>query len=209
MAAENYAGAWLGAVITEPLPSDDGPGRWQYWVDVQARYPDVGSGASQYLVRPAIGYDVAGSLRAWAGYARFRTEAGGATATENRYWQQLDWTAGSWAGARLTMRVRLEERDVSVGEDLAVVLRYRLQYSRPLGDGTNRFLLSIEPFFYLGAADWSGAGGFKVNRTFFGIETPLSPRLSLTAGYLNSYAWSQASEDRMDHLAYIGFRVKP
>jgi Protein of unknown function (DUF2490) len=207
--ADNYAGAWLGAVLTDPFPADNGPSRWRYWLDAQARYPDFGSGARQYLLRPAIGYDVAGSLRAWVGYARLRTESGGgAVADENRYWQQLDWTAAARNGSALTMRARLEERNVSVGKDVALVLRYRVQYDRPLGTGQNHLLFSVEPFFYLGTTDWAGDGGLKASRIFAGVERPLSPHLSLTAGYLNSHVWSDTSADRVDHLAYISFRVK-
>lgn len=211
VAAEDYAGVWLAAALTDSFATAEGAGRWLYWLDAGAKYPDLGSGTSQYLLRPAVGYDVSAGLQAWVGYARGHTENGsGAVADENRYWQQLDWTAKAWNDRKLTMRLRLEERDVSVGEDVALVLRYRVQYSRPLGSGNlNRLLFSLEPILYLRATDWAGDGGLKSNRIFVGIERPLSPRLSMTVGYLNAYVWSDTGADRMDHIAFIGFRAKP
>lgn len=210
-AAEDYAGAWLAAALTDSFATANGTGRLRYWLDAGAKYPDLGSGASQYVVRPAIGYDVSGTLQAWVGYARGHTESGsGAVADENRYWQQLDWSAKSWNDRKLTLRLRLEERDVSIGDDVALVFRCRVQYARPLGSGsTNRLLLSLEPIFYLSDTDWAGNSGLKSNRAFIGVERPLSPRVSMTVGYLSAYVWSDTGADRMDHIAFIGFKAKP
>ncbi|MDH3442198.1 MAG: DUF2490 domain-containing protein, partial [Gammaproteobacteria bacterium] len=54
--ADGFAGAWTVFNATDALQTDDGSGRWHYWIDAQARYFDVGRGINQYLVRPAIGY---------------------------------------------------------------------------------------------------------------------------------------------------------
>ncbi|MDH3276284.1 MAG: DUF2490 domain-containing protein [Gammaproteobacteria bacterium] len=49
---------WTIFSTTDAFRSDDGPSRWHYWFDAQARYFDLGSGINQYLVRPGIGYEL-------------------------------------------------------------------------------------------------------------------------------------------------------
>ena len=99
LAAEDAPGTWLTATITDAFQTDEGATRWHYWIDAQARYFDLGSGINQYLLRPAVGYALRDNLTAWLGYARFRTRnRTGNIADENRYWQQLSWTAGQWRG---------------------------------------------------------------------------------------------------------------
>lgn len=209
-AAQNDDGAWLIFSTTDAFQTDAGASKWHYWFDAQARYFDIGSGSNQYLVRPAVGYELSENLMGWVGYARIRARGqSGNTVDENRYWQQLNWTAGQWQGGTFTMRTRLEQRSVSAGDDLGLVLRFMTKYVRPIGDkaGTN-LVLGIEPFVDLKDTDWGGESGLGQNRTFIGVGWKATPKVSIETGYMNQYIWVDSGTDRMNHLGIVNFKVK-
>jgi hypothetical protein len=209
-AAENDPGAWFVFSTTEAFHSDGQDSRWRYWFDAQARYFDIGSGINQWLVRPGIGYSINDNMNGWVGYARFRTRnAAGDVADENRYWQQLDWVAGRWNGGRVTMRVRLEQRSISVGDDIGFVARFMAKYTRPVGDsGRTNLLIGIEPFVDLRDTDWGGDSGLGQNRVFIGIGRSLSDGIAIEAGYMNQYIWRDNAEDRNNHFGVLNVKVK-
>ncbi|MBT8077041.1 MAG: DUF2490 domain-containing protein [Gammaproteobacteria bacterium] len=209
-ATENLPGAWLIFSTTDAFRSGEEDSRWHYHFDAQARYFDLGSGINQWLARPAIGYELGGSAKGWIGYARFRSRnRSGNISTENRYWQQVDWTAANWDGGRISMRVRVEQRSVSTGDDIGLVARLMAKYVRPLGNnGSTDLVLSAEPFFDLRDTDWGGDSGLAQNRLYLGIGRRLNNRTTIEAGYMNQYIWSDSGEDRINHLAMINFKVK-
>lgn len=209
-ATEDNPGVWFTFSTTDTFQTDDGASRWRYWFDAQARYFDLGNGTDQYLVRPAIGYDINKNLTAWAGYARFhsRSQSGNST-YEDRYWQQLNWTAGRWNSGTFSMRARLEQRSVSTGDDVGLVLRFQTKYVRPIGNSNNRTLiLNIEPFVDLKDTDWGGESGPGQNRTFIGMGWRASDNVTIEAGYMNQYIWVDRGEDRVNHLGVLSFKVK-
>lgn len=202
-AVEHDAGAWLAFAGSGALGSDGSS--WLYVFDVQVRYLDAAGGITQYVVRPAVGYDLGAGRSGSIGYGRFETDgAGGARATENRWHQQYGWTAASWDGGDLTMRFRLEQRFVSVSDDMGLVLRYRARYAQRLApDGTWDFVASVEPFVKLRDTDWSGDAGLAQNRLFLGVRRALDRRFAVEAGYMNQYVWLDARDDRDEHIAMI------
>ncbi len=209
-ASEDTVGAWMILSSSGPVDTHDAAGNWRYWFDAQARYFDIGSGSNQYLVRPGIGYSLGDNVSVWAGYARFRTRnRAGNVVDENRFWQQLSWTAWRGDAGVVTMRARLQQRSVSNGEDLGLVLRYQVKYAQPLGDSNDtRLIFSIEPFFALRETDWAGGRGLRQNRVFLGGGWEISDRLALEAGYMNQYVWADNAEDRSNHLGVINLRIK-
>lgn len=208
-ATEDNNAAWAIFTTTDALQGADGSSRWHYWFDAQARYFDLGSGINQYLLRPGIGYEVNDNLTAWAGYARLRARGrSGNVVNEDRFWQQLTWTAGRWNGGKITMRARLEQRSVSAADDLGLVLRFNVKYARPIGDaGKASLILAVEPFVDLRDTDWGGESGLGQNRTVIGIGWHASERLNLETGYMNQFIWSDSGEDRSNHVAVINFKV--
>lgn len=209
-AVDQDPGIWTIFSTTDAFQTADGPSRWRYWFDAQARFFDPGSGANQYLLRPAVGYDLNDNVTVWAGYARFRTRnTAGNYSDENRYWQQVTWTAARWDHGSLSMRVRLEERSVSSGDDLGLVLRYMAKYTRPIGvSGKRDFVVSLEPFFALRETDWAGSSGLKQNRLTAGVAWKLSDSTALETGYMNMYSWADSGEDRMNHLAIVNLKMR-
>lgn len=208
-AAEDDIGVWTIISSSDAFRTDSGPSEWRYTVDAQARYFDIGSGANQYLIRPGFGYSISENMSIWAGYARLRARSkSGNVVDENRYWQQLSWTAGNWAGGRVTMRTRIEQRSVSAGEDVRHVLRFQTKYVRKLGgNGETSLVIGLEPFVDLNDTDWGGDSGFGQNRTFLGFGRRLSKNLSLEAGYMNQFIWVDGGEDRVNHLATLHFKI--
>jgi hypothetical protein len=209
-ATEDDPGVWLSFSMSDAFDSGGEATRWHYWIDAQARFFDPGSGAVQMLVRPAIGYRITDNMKGWLGYARFRTRSqAGTVAHENRYWQQLDWAAGRWNGGDISMRARLEQRSVSTGEDIGVVLRFVTKYERPIGkDGRHSLILGIEPFVHLRDTDWGGESGLVQNRAFIGMGWRLSESISIEAGYMNQYIWVDGGENRSFHHGVLNFNVR-
>jgi len=209
-AADNDDGVWTILTTTDSFSSDDGASRWHYWFDAQARYFDVGSGINQWLVRPAIGYELGDNVSAWVGYARFRSRnRSGNVSDENRYWQQVSWTAGRWNGGKFSMRTRLEQRSLSTGSDLGLVLRFMTKYVRPFGADNSRYLtVGLEPFIDLRDTDWGGDSGMAQNRTSIGVGWRVSGKLTFEAGYMNQYILADSGEDRVNHLGILNFKLK-
>lgn len=210
MATDSDFGTWLVLSMTDRLPTADGSSRWRYWFDAQARYSDVGSGSNQLLFRPGIGYDVTPTLSTWAGYARFRTHAkSGNTITEDRFWQQLSWRFRDWDSSSLSLRFRLEQRSLSIGDDTGVVLRTRLKYVRKLQASDRTSLVaSLEPFVNLRNTDWGADSGLAQLRSYLGVAWRLTNKSTFEAGYQNQYFIIENAENRMRHLAMLYFKTK-
>ncbi|MGD8810009.1 MAG: DUF2490 domain-containing protein [Gammaproteobacteria bacterium] len=209
-AADDDIGAWAIFSATNSITRHGEATRWHYGFDAQARYFDFGSGANQWLVRPSIGYELDSGVRLWVGYARLRSRSRtGRTADENRYWQQIDWPARQWLNGQVTMRARLEQRSVSIGQDLGLELRFMTRYVRPLaGTGEKNLVLSIEPFMNFRDTDWSGKSRLSQNRTFVGVGWRAGTKLTMEAGYMNQYFWFDQSEDQSNHLAVLTFKTQ-
>lgn len=210
LATEHNDGLWAIFTTNGAFDTNDEASRWHYWFDAQARYFDLGSGINQYLVRPGIGYAINDNLSAWAGYARLRARSrSGNVADEDRFWQQLSWTAGHWKNGAFTMRTRLEQRSVSLGDDLGVVFRALAKYVRPIGaDGKRYLTLGIEPFVDLKNTDWGGESGLGQNRTFIGVGWRVSDRLTVETGYMHQLIRVDDGEDRVNHLGIFNFKMK-
>ncbi len=210
IATDDNIGLWTVFTTTDALPSDNGNSRWSYWFDGQVRFPDIGSGETQLLARPGIGYRPGKNLQIWAGYARLESEnASGVSTFENRYWQQLNWSAGEALNGSFTLRARLMERNVSTGNDVGLVLRFRAQYSRPVGaQGNKNLIVSLEPFYNLNDTGWSGKSKLSQNRAVVGIGWKLNRKVTLVTAYMNQYVWRDNTEDSHSHVAIANFNVK-
>jgi len=150
--------------------------------------------------------DLAGSL----GYARFRARGrSGNTVDEDRFWQQLEWTAPKHGVSVLKLRLRLEQRLLDVGDDTGIVARLQARLVRPLGNATDRRLVvGIESFFDLTDTDWGASSGLSQNRVFAGIAQRLAESLTLEYGYMNQYFFRDDAADISNHLAILHARVR-
>ena len=208
-ATENEPGVWAVFSTKGAFRSSGTDTRWLYHLDAQARYFDLGTGINQWLIRPAVGYKFGGRVNGWLGYARFRTStATGVTVDEDRYWQQVDWSAGTAAEGKTTLRVMFEQRSVSIGDDLGLTLRLMAKYERGFGNGGQYFMFGIEPFYDLVDTDWGGPSRLSQNRIFGGIGFPLGARLTGEIAYMNQYFAFERLENVSNHLGVVHLKAK-
>lgn len=206
--ADHAAGFWMIAQAGGRL-GNDAASRWRYAIDAQGRYFDIGSGLSQWLIRPAVGYAIDDETRAWLGYGRFRVrDREGNSIYENRLWQQVDWRMSDIAGGQLLFRTRLEQRNLETADDTRWALRLGLSYQRPVSLlGADTLTLGIEPFFDLHASDWGGSGGISQHRLIAGLAWTLNPGMAIEAGYVNQYFHAEEGLDRANHLGVLRLRL--
>lgn len=210
-AGESDPGAWVTASLSGPLPVDATDTNWRYTIDAQMRYLDTDQSVTQWVLRPSVGLQLSDSLEARVGYARFENDRQGARSThEDRLWQQLNWTAGRWQDGTVSIRTRLEQRSVSSGDDLGLVLRVMARYVRPYGDSGDRyFTAAIEPFVDFRDTDWGAQSGLHQNRIYFGFGRRLNARTTVELGYMNQALFRDNAPDRMNHLAMVSFSFRP
>lgn len=116
---------------------------------------------------------------------------------------------GQVLGGQITMRTRLEQRSINIGDDLGVVLRFATKYVRPISaDGDTSLIVGLEPFVDLQDTDWGGDAGIGQNRTYLGLGRRISNKLTLEVGYMHQYIFRDTGEDRLNHLAMLTIKAK-
>lgn len=204
LAAEDAPGAWAVASLSGPLSGEGNGGRWNFAADVQARYFDIGSGASQWLVRPSVGYRFANGVDVRVGYGRFRARSkSGRVADENRPWQEISFRFGRPWGGDLGFRGRLEQRSVDISDETNHTFRAMLRYRRNLGGAGTILELNVETFHALNDTAWAGPSGVIQARGFVGAGWPVTPRIHVGAGYLYQAFVRESAPDLVNHLAVV------
>lgn len=209
-ATEDDVGAWAIFSASGAFGERDA-GRWRYWLDLQQRYFDIGSGANQQLVRSGIGYSLSDTVTAWGGYARIETRSrSGDSAHEDRFWQQLVWSARYSETATLETRIQLEERSVSIGADTGYALHLRVGYLSDMG-AAQRFRLSlfVEPVLDLRDTDWAGSAGLRQLRAYAGLRIAVNDAWSIETGYLLQSIHNDRIGDLRNHIAIMSLRLRP
>ena len=205
-AAEESAGAWGVVSASGPLGAASSTGRWNLAVDAQARYFDIGSGASQWLLRPSIGYGFANGVELRLGFGRFRARSrSGRVVDENRPWQQIGLRLGSPGGGTLDFRGRLEQRSIDISDETNHTFRAMLRYRHIVGSAGTRIEANVEAFLALNDTDWAGSTGLIQERVYLGASRPISSRARLEIGYLYQVLESEAAPDIGNHLAVVRF----
>lgn len=153
----------------------------------------------------SLGYEVVKGVTMWAGYIRVPSYGRADNRNEDRFRQQLTFPVGQVGGGRLSGRLRVEERDVSTGDDLGIRLRPYLQWSRPVRAGSKtNLVLSHESFVNLNSTDWGQRDGYDRMRNIVGIAFPLTKAVTADVGYLNQYGFVRGGRDTQEHVANVG-----
>lgn len=199
---------WLVGALNGPV-SDEEPARWLFAFDAQARYVDVGSGINTWLLRPSVGYELGEDTRIWIGYAHFRARTrSGTLADEDRIWEQVDWKTSVAGDGDLSLRLRLEHRFSSLGDDTRHVARLMAKYARPLGNSGRRSLvLAAESFFDLNSSDIGGDTGMFQGRLAGGLAWKTGQDTTLEIGYMYQHAFVEIGPDRANHVAIARYKV--
>lgn len=206
-AAEESPGAWGVLNLSGPLGEQAASGAWNFAADIQARYFDFGTGISQWLVRPSVGYRFANGIELRFGYGRFRSrDRLGAVVNEDRPFQDLSVALGKPLAGNLDLRARLEQRFLDVSSEVSHVLRARLRFRRPVGELTS-IEAHYEAFYTLNDAGWAGASRLVQWRLYAGAGRPVGP-VRIEVGYLYQAFDVEAGTDIGNHLAIlrVGYR---
>jgi len=206
-------GLWLGAFSQGQLNFKDlEDARTRWWFDGNARFLGDDFELFHGVVRPGLGYQLNEEQTAWVGYAWIGESLPDLTFHENRIWEQ--WTLTRERGdMTIQLRSRLEQRFVSLGDDVGWRFRQMLRLQKPIERYPNLLWVAWdEIFFHLNDTDWGARTGYNQNRLFIGLgRTPPTRSSRRTEiGYL--YQQIQVAEDGADlsnHILSINFFLSP
>ena len=206
-------GLWLGAFSQGQFNFKDlEDARTRWWFDGNARFLGDDFELFQGVVRPGLGYQLNEEQTAWVGYAWIGESLPDLTFHENRIWEQ--WTLTRERGdMTIQLRSRLEQRFVSLGDDVGWRFRQMLRLQKPIERYPNLLWVAWdEIFFHLNDTDWGARTGYNQNRLFIGLgRTPPTRSSRRTEiGYL--YQQIQVAEDGADlsnHILSINFFFSP
>ena len=160
--------------------------------------------ASQFVLRPGIGFEVNDRLEISAGYRYGQTVRDGDDQIEHRLWQQAEYDLFELGEVGIEGRTRLEQRQREGADGTGWRIRQRISLERPL-EGTNLTLVvSDEAFVGFAEAPWGNADGLQENRARVEIEWEAAG-IGWEAGYLNRYRNGvNGAEDTIDHNVSLG-----
>lgn len=208
-AAEHQSALWLGVNIDGDVASGPEWSDWRYRLQIQARGFDALEGTRQAIVGAGLSRRLPNRFTVSGGYRHFRTQSdaiGGFY--ENRLWQQLNWSTGSWGGSTFKARTRLEQRFVQGRSGTGWRFRQQFRWDIPIKslDGYD-LVIGAEPFWELRDTEWTEAG-FTQYRTFLGIATYINPGLRLDAGYMHLVISRRGGRDFNNHVLIANFSFR-
>jgi hypothetical protein len=165
-------------------------GRYQnglrIFAEVQPRQGDNYHRFSQFIVRPAVGYQATKKMSLWIGYGwtpSFLPEFN----NEHRFFQQLLFE-DNYQRVGLTNRTRLEQRVIEGAGGTSVRLRHSIRASLPL-DSKRRWaaVASNEVFVNLNSTPSGPQSGFDQDRFYLGGAYSINRHTRLELGYLASF----------------------
>lgn len=185
-------------------------GRLGGYLEVQPRFDRNIGRFQQLFVRPALTYAVTDRVTLWLGFQHILSDgAGAAQTTEERLWQQVNWTVGTLAGGTIALRTRAEQRWLSGSKDVGYRLRQRLAYVAPLRvEGKTAIVTTFEPYFALNDTDYGAVAGLDQFRTFVGLSFPAGDDMTIETGYLNRYTNRTSGRSQIDHIASLSLAVR-
>ncbi|MFZ1744211.1 MAG: DUF2490 domain-containing protein [Pontixanthobacter sp.] len=170
------------------------------------RFGDDAGGLSQLFLRAYVDVDAGDNLTLGGGYGHFQNfDHGVRTGTEERFFQQANWSMGHALGGDWTSRSQVEER--LYDHQSAMRVRERIQWrgdalgGAVLGDRGSKVrpVLSVE----LLAEIYDGAKHtgtrFSSTRESAGISIAVSKPLTLDLAYQNIWA-PRSGQDKMIHV---------
>ncbi|MCB9666787.1 MAG: DUF2490 domain-containing protein [Myxococcales bacterium] len=191
---------WLATIATTSL-DEDAP-RWRGYLELQSRMGEYGT---QFIVRPALGFQVFEGGAVWLGYAWLPTVANGVAPDvyEQRIWQQWSLAHQSEV-ATFGSRSRLEERFMAHDSDVG--FRFRQQFRANwtfMPKATFYLPTTLELLFDLNTPAWRPQGGFDHYRLFGGLGINLGNGVSLEGGYVLAHYLREPGADRKSHVVAI------
>ncbi|MCB1845782.1 MAG: DUF2490 domain-containing protein, partial [Halioglobus sp.] len=167
-----------------------------------------GNGSNQSALWPSLGYALDPCMSVWAGYGYTLTDPDeGSNRHEHRWWQQFTWSAKRWDWGSLSLRSRLEQRNIESADDVGWRFRQRFQLAVPFPNHDVTLITSVEHFINLRDTDWGARSGFGQLRSYIGVRMPITDKLTLEAGYMNQHI-NRSNEDAVNHIASLRLSAK-
>lgn len=166
--AEEFKRTWLGLFNKKEVSEN-----FFLWAEVQARIDNEYFDEQQQLIRLGLLRPLSEKHEVGLLYAHIKT----GMLQENRLALQL---VTNWHDSGLTLRQRLEFRQLEGNDDRSIRYRALLRYQK------NKFLVWNEAFINLTRETWTRHRTFERNRVFVGWDVPLA-KTRLEVGYLHQY----------------------
>jgi hypothetical protein len=160
---------------------------WDFRSDVNFGLTDDASRAGRLLLRGVLSYHITKKLSAGGGYTYFSINDGiGSRFKEHRLVEEISYRSSQHSDhARLTLRMRVEQRIPEKGDQVATRLRQFTRIDLPIRSDGLKTIAWNEMFYSVNATNWSGRSGFSTMFNFVGVGVPLRPGLSAELGHLN------------------------
>ncbi len=178
---------------------------WYTSLTLQPRFNDDIATLERLVIRPSISRRLAGPHTATLGYDAHVIESP-RDRVEHRTWQQWGWKLPV-TFANLSTRVRLEQRFIEDVDGTALRARFKGTWTKPLGSGAWRFVLSDEVLVGLNDVSGGPRDGYDQNRAFAGFGTALTPRLNGLFGYQMQHI-GRPGDDLTVHQLMISLTVR-
>ncbi len=209
------AGALCG-VATPAMASEDG----QYWqtATINVALPDNFKLSNETVFRTsdargfyelentfAVGRKLDKTVTVWLGYTfNPQYSHGDFLVREHRIRQQVDFSNFARIGpAKVSGRVRLEERWREGQDGMAVRMRPAVKVSMPL-IGKTTIAAQHESFLNLNTTMFQRTGGYDRMRNSVSVTVPLSKHFNFDFGYLNQHGFVRGGPDTSDHVLTLG-----
>lgn len=202
-------GLWSALFLQGRIGDAESESKWRWWFDGHARFFDESDGFATSIVRPGIGYDLTENLTAWAGYAWIRNDTPAGDFDEQRFWQQLTWSADFDWGT-IMLRPRTELRFSDQGGVRGLRVRQFARWTKRVHE-ESRFSFRVwdEVFVELNDTDWGQDAGLRQNRAFAGLGYQLnaSGTALVEFGYLNQHLFRESARDSSNHILSVSFAI--
>jgi hypothetical protein len=209
-ATEDLTSLWLVGTLDGRLGGGEEFSPWRYRIRGQLRTFDAFDGTRQALVQNSLGRRLPGGFTLWGAYAYYQNNPSSIGSNrENRLWQQLDWTARGWEGGTLRTNTRLEQRWLSLFEDVGWRFRQQVRIDVPVRTGSRTDLIgALEGIWDLRDTDWTDRGLSQV-RINVGAGFPVSASTRMQVIYQYQYRNLDGQEDLVNHILIFSFSHRP
>lgn len=184
--------------------------KWRVSEDLTARFSDHRNGLYEIESNTLIGYSLAKGVTVWAGYTHDPNYSSGHfTVMEQRAREQVTFDNFARLGpGSLSGRIRTEQRWREGIDGTGWRVRPFIKYALPFRKGGHTaFVISTEPFFDLNTTAFQRTRGLDRVRTFVGLSTPLTTKVTADLGYLNQHVFVPHGHDNDDHVASVSLGI--
>jgi hypothetical protein len=175
-----------------------------------------------YILRPAVGYQIAPWITAWVGYAWqpvfYRNEVREDIMEHRLFWQG----SGSWTFGQLQIgyRTRLEHRFRATGnggtankiqgeDEWAHRFRQQIRFAWTFVEGSPwQAIVADEILIHLNTTKYITEPGIDQNRLFFGVGYQANPETRFEVGYQNQAVHRFTDRQQMNHILLVSMNFK-